>query len=152
MLTIAVDFDGTCVRHDFPKIGPEVPGAVATLRALLARGDRLILWTVRSGEHLDAAVAWFRERNLTLWGVNENPEQAAWSQSRKVYAEAYVDDAAIGAPSLAGTVRPVIDWARVWCAFGFDPREYPERDVPIPEAMLWGEQARGQVSQADGGA
>ena len=132
---IAVDFDGTCVRHEFPEVGPDVPGAVATLRALVARGDRLILWTVRDGAHLADAVQWFRDRDIELWGVNENPDQKAWSQSRKVYAELYIDDAAFGAPltpmpkagGYALTGRPAIDWRAVWGALGF---EWPFGGIP----------------------
>ncbi len=36
-MTIAVDFDGTIVRHRYPAIGEEIPFAIATLR-LGARG------------------------------------------------------------------------------------------------------------------
>ena len=45
-MIIAIDFDGTCVTHEYPKIGKDI-GAVDTLRALVAKGHKLILWTMR---------------------------------------------------------------------------------------------------------
>ena len=47
--TIAVDFDGTCVEHDYPEVGLDVEGAVETLKELQSRGHRIILYTMRSG-------------------------------------------------------------------------------------------------------
>ena len=46
-MTIAVDFDGTIVEHNYPKIGREIPFAVETLKMLAQDGHRLILWSVR---------------------------------------------------------------------------------------------------------
>ena len=34
MATIAVDFDGTIVTHEYPKIGTELPFATETLKNL----------------------------------------------------------------------------------------------------------------------
>lgn len=124
---IAVDFDGTCVTHEFPKVGRDV-GAAPVLRALVMAGHRLVLWTMRSDgrEALNArngqplenpnplsdAIKWFTERDIPLWEVNKNPEQATWTESPKAYANLYIDDAALGAPLLEGLKgeRPFIDW------------------------------------------
>lgn len=112
---IAVDFDGTCVEHNYPAIGMEVEGAVEVLRALNKRGHRIILNTMRSGEKLDAAVKWFSDRKITLWGVNCNPEQEEWTTSPKVYADWYIDDSALGCPItfIDGVRRPVVKWSKV---------------------------------------
>ena len=114
-LVIAIDFDGTCVEHDYPAIGLEVEGAVETLRALSKRGHRLILFTMRSGEKLEAAVRWFRDRKIELWAVNENPEQRSWTTSPKVYANYYIDDSALGCPIMFidGVRHPVVNWSKV---------------------------------------
>ena len=114
-LTIAIDFDGTCVEHDYPAVGMDVAGAAETLRQLQAKGHRLILYTMRSGELLRAAVEWFRSHYIELWAINENPEQRAWSASPKVYADYYIDDAALGTPIIYidGAPRPVVDWTRL---------------------------------------
>ena len=107
---IAVDFDGTCVEHNYPAIGMEVEGAVDVLRALNKRGHRIILNTMRSGEKLDAAVKWFRDRKVELWAVNRNPEQEEWTSSPKVYADLYIDDSALGCPIMFidGLRKPVV--------------------------------------------
>lgn len=112
---IAVDFDGTCVEHNYPAIGMEVEGAVDVLRALNKRGHRIILNTMRSGERLDAAVKWFRDRKVELWAVNRNPEQEEWTSSPKVYADLYIDDSALGCPIMFidGLRKPVVKWSKV---------------------------------------
>lgn len=43
-MIIAVDFDGTIVEHEYPKIGKEKIFATETLRQLINDGHRLILW------------------------------------------------------------------------------------------------------------
>jgi hypothetical protein len=121
-LTIAVDFDGTCVTHEFPKLGFDI-GAAPVLKELTDKGARIILWTMRSGEPLEVAVGWFKANGVPLFGVNENPEQKSWSQSPKAYAQVYIDDAALGAPldyDAKLSLRPFIDWAAVRSFFGLE--------------------------------
>ena len=48
-MTIAVDFDGTIVEHEYPKIGKEIPFAIDTLKMLIKDRHKLILWSVREG-------------------------------------------------------------------------------------------------------
>lgn len=114
-LIIAVDFDGTCVEHDYPAVGLDVEGAAETLRALNKKGHRLILYTMRSGAKLEAAQRWFKQHNIELWSVNRNPEQEEWTESPKVYAHYYIDDSALGCPIMFidGVRRPVVNWAKV---------------------------------------
>jgi hypothetical protein len=113
-LVIAVDFDGTCVTHDYPEIGQDI-GAIPVLKALVENGHRLILYTMRSGETLLQAEAWLKRQGVELWGINENPEQHTWTNSRKVYAHLYIDDAAFGAPLISkqGHSRPFISWSKI---------------------------------------
>ena len=112
---IAVDFDGTCVEHNYPAIGMDVEGAEDVLRTLNKHGHRIILNTMRSGQRLEAAVRWFRDRKIELWAVNRNPEQDQWTSSPKVYADIYIDDSALGCPLifLEGVRRPVVNWSKV---------------------------------------
>lgn len=114
-IIIAVDFDGTCVEHEYPSVGMDVEGAVETLRALNNKGHKLILFTMRSGDKLDKAVKWFKDRDIELWAVNENPEQKQWTESPKVYADIYIDDASLGCPIMFidGVRRPVVNWRKV---------------------------------------
>lgn len=121
-MVIAIDFDGTCVEHDYPAVGLDVEGAVDTLRALNKRGHRLILYTMRSGDKLEAALKWFKDRKITLWAVNRNPEQEEWTSSPKVFADIYIDDSALGCPIMFidGVRRPVVKWAKVRTQLEFD--------------------------------
>ena len=109
---IAIDFDGTCVTHDYPRIGKDI-GAVTVLKRLVEAGHKLILNTMRSGKELQDAVNWFNENGIELYGANENSTQKRWTQSPKVYANLYIDDAALGCPLRMNSdlsERPFVDW------------------------------------------
>ncbi len=111
---IAVDFDGTCVEHNFPLIGENVPFAVETLQWLQNKGVKLLLWTMRSGDHLAYAVDWWVKHGLQLHGINTNPAQKAWTSSPKAYAHLYIDDAALGCPLIHEEgKRPYVNWVAV---------------------------------------
>ena len=131
-MKIAIDFDGTCVSHEFPKVGNDI-GAASVLKMLVANGHDLILYTMRSntngntgfsdcipevhnGNFLDDAVNWFKENEIPLFGIQRNPEQDSWTSSPKCYAQLYIDDAALGAPlkkDKSISERPFICWERV---------------------------------------
>jgi len=111
---ICVDFDGTIVTHEFPRIGTPVPGAIETLKGLQASGNRLILYTMRYGETLQEAVDYCKEQGIEFYGVNQNPTQNRWSQSPKVYGHYYIDDAAVGCPLVYNEhERPYVDWIKL---------------------------------------
>lgn len=118
-MTIALDFDGTCVTHEFPEIGKNI-GAVPVLKCLIRNGHNLVLDTMRCArtghrDTLSEAVAWFKEKEIPLHGVNMNPDQRNWTTSPKVYAELYIDDAALGIPLVFKIgMRPFVDWLKVY--------------------------------------
>src|SRR5574340_1399991 len=103
-LTFAIDFDGTCVLHCFPDVGDDCPDAVEVMRWIVDNGGKLVLNTMRSDNyendqlHLKAAVCWFDTKGLPLAGINVNPGQSNCTSSPKVYANVYIDDAALGCP------------------------------------------------------
>ena len=114
-MDIAVDFDGTCVTHDYPRVGKDI-GAVPVLKKLVNSGNNIILNTMRSGEELGDAIQWFRDNDIPLYGINENPIQKSWTESPKVYANLYIDDAALGCPVIYDPAvgnRPFVDWTAV---------------------------------------
>ena len=111
-LIICVDFDGTCVTHEYPNIGKEI-GATEVLKQLTDKKHKLILFTMRSGKELQDAINWFKERDIPLFGINENPEQHTWTSSPKPYANLYIDDAAYGCPIKYDRIlssRPFVNW------------------------------------------
>ena len=97
-IKIAVDFDGTIVEHDYPKIGKEKLFAFQTLKELEKRGARLILWTFRSGTELEEAVKFCKMNGIEFYAVNKNyPEEIMDdSVSRKIDADIYIDDKNLG--------------------------------------------------------
>ena len=113
---IAVDFDGTCVTHDYPRIGKEI-GAPKVLKRLVEAGHKLILNTMRSGKELQDAIHWFNKNEIELYDVNENPTQKRWTTSPKVYTHMYIDDAAFGCPLRNVpdfSDRPFVDWDSIY--------------------------------------
>ena len=124
-MEICIDFDGTCVTHEFPKVGKDI-GAIPVLKELVNKGHLLILYTMRSDKpeqkSLTDAINWFKENDIPLFGINENPTQKEWTSSPKPYCHIYIDDAALGAPlnfDFNISNRPFIDWNKV--------RKYLER-------------------------
>lgn len=116
---IAIDFDGTCVTHDFPEIGKSI-GAEPVLKRLVKCGHKLILHTMRDSNEerstIQEAVNWFRMRGIPLEGVNYNPSQSEWTNSNKVFADLYIDDLALGVPLIYNpkiSSRPFVDWIEV---------------------------------------
>jgi hypothetical protein len=112
---IAIDFDGTCVTHEYPRVGKDI-GAVPVLKKLTDSGHKLILNTMRSGDTLVDAIKWFADNNIPLYGANTNPTQKDWTDSPKVYAHLYIDDAGIGCPVIfdpAVSGRPYVDWTAI---------------------------------------
>lgn len=111
-MTIAVDFDGTIVRHRYPEIGEEIPFAVQTLKMLQQDRHRLILWSVREGELLDEAVEWCRKRGLEFYAVNRDfPEEDVTknkSYSRKLKVDLFIDDRNVGGLPDWGTIYHII--------------------------------------------
>jgi hypothetical protein len=117
---VAVDFDGTIVRHAYPEIGETVPLAIEGLLAFQQKEWKIILNTMRSGERLQHAVDYLEARGVSLYGVNLNPTQRHWTESTKCYAPLYIDDAALGCPLIypAGD-RPFVDWLAIHYLMGW---------------------------------
>lgn len=97
-MTIALDFDGTVVDHIYPEIGKIQPNCLNVLNRIVQKKHKIILWTMRSGKELGEAIDFLTELGIPLYGKNTNPSQKYWTISPKVYAEIYIDDAALGAP------------------------------------------------------
>jgi hydroxymethylpyrimidine pyrophosphatase-like HAD family hydrolase len=106
-VTIAVDFDGTIVEHDYPDIGKEMLFAFITLKQLEKMGARLILWTFRNGKELEEAVEYCRKNGIEFYAVNKNYPEEIYDEtvSRKINADIYIDDKNVG--GFPG-------WSEVW--------------------------------------
>jgi hypothetical protein len=117
-MIICIDFDGTCVTHEFPEIGEDI-GAEPVLKKLVENGHKLVLFTMRSdgqdkGDVLSDAIRWFDERGIPLYGIQTNPDQRSWTTSPKAYGHIYIDDAALGVPLVRHEDgRPYVNWKKV---------------------------------------
>ena len=94
---IAVDFDGTLVKDEYPKIGSPNIKLRNKLRKL-ARDNTLILWTCRTGDKLKEAVEFCLLCDLQFHYINENSKEILEKygniDSRKITADIYLDDKA----------------------------------------------------------
>lgn len=108
MIIVAIDFDGTIVTHEYPRIGELVPGAKETINALAANGVKLFLYTMRDRDTLLDAKQFLLSNDIKINLFNESPAQ--FSTSPKQYAHIYIDDAMAAAPSMIYKGRRVIDW------------------------------------------
>jgi len=104
-LIIACDFDGTICEADFPNIGKPIKGAFKYLRKLKDDNHELILWTCRANKSLMDALCWLEINGISFFdAVNENtetwkslfPEFKHDKESRKIFADVYIDDKQIG--------------------------------------------------------
>lgn len=112
-MIIAYDFDGTLVENAYPEIGEPRKGdmhptLIEDVIELQKWGHKVILWTCRTGVHLDQAVEFCKKKGLIFDAVNDDIEEQkemwsekleAWretGQARKVFAHFYVDDRAVG--------------------------------------------------------
>ena len=137
-LILGVDFDGTVVTHRFPAVGQDAPHAARVIKRLIKeKGFIIVLNTMRSHKTcynpttgktcskiegkrlgltttLDDAVNWFEKNSIPLSGINKSPGQENWTDSPKVYATHYVDDAAIGSPIITlENGEECVDWLTI---------------------------------------
>lgn len=118
-MVIAVDFDGTIVKHEYPRIGEELPFATETLKMLQRDGHRLILWSVREDELLQEAVDWCHERGVDFYAVNkdypeENGRHNNESFSRKLKADMFIDDRNLGGLPSWGEIYQMVSHRQSW--------------------------------------
>jgi hypothetical protein len=131
-MVIVIDFDGTCVTNEFPKIGDEI-GATPVLKELVQNGHELVLFTSRNDQnkwlsyfsnakkkqnHLTEAINWFKERDIPLYGIQKHPKQKRWSSSPKAFGDIIIDYSTLGCPLVypdANSISktPYADWIEI---------------------------------------
>lgn len=141
-MTIAVDFDGTIVTHEYPKIGREIPFAIQTLKMLRDEGHLIILWSVREDELLDEAVEWCRARGLEFYAVNKDyPEEEQKNNnhfSRKLKADVWIDDRNVGGLPDWGTIyRMIHDNLTYEQVLSEDIRPDASHSKKLPKRKWW---------------
>ncbi len=104
---IAVDFDGTLVSDKWPEIGKPHKELIELLKALRQNhGVKIVLWTCRDfqdgRDYLEEAVEFCQNLGLEFDAINENireVQELTGEDTRKVYADLYLDDKAINVVS-----------------------------------------------------
>ena len=94
-LVIAVDFDGTLCKNQWPEIGPPIEPVIDYIKQLKEEGNKLIFWSCREGEMMAQAVVWCAEHGLHFDAINANlPERIKeyGTDPRKIGADYYIDD------------------------------------------------------------
>ena len=93
---IAVDFDGTLCKNDYPNIGEPNIFLIEKLKDVKKNlGAKIILWTCREGELLGEAVLWCEYYGLKFDAINDNIAEMKelWCNNpRKIGADFYIDD------------------------------------------------------------
>jgi len=104
-MIIAIDFDGTIVDHEFPKIGKLKPNARKVINRLFDEGHDIVIWTCRTsqdffeGKHEPTLLHVYRfllREGIHFTTINHNSPRAAFQATPKVYADVYIDDRNLG--------------------------------------------------------
>ena len=110
-MTIAVDFDGTIVAHEYPKIGKPIPFALEVLKKLIQEEHcNLILWTFREGRLLQEAIDYCEKNGVYFYACNKNypEEEEKDGNPRKIGADIFIDDRNIGGLPDWGTIYKIV--------------------------------------------
>lgn len=95
---IAVDFDGTLFKDNFPNVGEPIWATIKYIKAQKEKGSTIILWTCRCGENLETALEACKGVGLEFDYINENTKNnfdTYGNDCRKIFADIYIDDKAI---------------------------------------------------------
>lgn len=110
-IDILLDFDGTVVRHEYPKIGIDNPGAIDVIKRLQNKGHRIILNTYRAdcnNETFAEAFFYLKQRGIHIsdWRKTKSyPPKWDWNEIM-VTKRMYIDDIAPNIPIRSG----MVDW------------------------------------------
>lgn len=142
MLTIAIDFDGTIVTHEYPRIGKEIPFAIDTLKRIQNDFQAcLIMWTVREGVELQEAVDFCKERGLEFYAVNNNypEEKSTDKQPRKLKVDLFIDDRNLGGLPDWGVIYQMIASGKYLQPIPTDIQsEYPQQKKGLLRSIFGG--------------
>lgn len=105
-MIVAIDFDGTIVEDQFPDIGKMRIGAKEAINKLYDAGYTIIIWTCRTKIHKARCVEFLARNGIKFHYINEscktNVMKYGGIDTRKVYADIYVDD--------KGLLKPLPSW------------------------------------------
>ena len=93
---LAIDFDGTIreAKRATERESVLMPNCKEVLKKLHSEGFRMILWTCRSNAWLESVIAFLIKEDILKYFecINENVKDIVWWDTRKIYADRYIDD------------------------------------------------------------
>lgn len=93
---LAIDFDGTVrkAKRATEEKSELMDGCKEVLKLLYDDGFRMILWTCRSHAWLESVIEFLKEEDILKYFecINENVKDIVWWNTRKIYADRYIDD------------------------------------------------------------
>lgn len=107
-IVLAIDFDDTIVKSDYPKIIHKIDNAKTYINLLYAQGFGIVINTCREGLALADAINWLDANGVLYDYINCNfPHRIEFYQAdcRKISADCYIDDKNLGA---------IIDWDSIY--------------------------------------
>ena len=98
-LHVAIDFDGTIVEHEYPKVGPLKKDSVTGINLLKELGCYIIITSCRTSSKLHPGfVERIKQKQLIEEFLTENDilfDEVDDGSQGKVVADVYIDDHAI---------------------------------------------------------
>jgi len=92
-MTIAIDFDGTIVGHNYPNIGELKPNAKETINKWYESGHKIIIWSCRDNKEKKEAIDFLKEHGIKFHTFNENVKVSDdFNPYPKIFAHLYIDD------------------------------------------------------------
>lgn len=98
-MIIAIDFDGVINASPYPEVGVLVGGVRRAMKKLKRDGHYLIVWTCREGQDQTDAVNFMLAKDIPFDAINANHKaniEEHCNDSRKIYADLYIDDRQLG--------------------------------------------------------
>jgi hypothetical protein len=115
MIILYLDFDGTVVTFDYPRIGTDVPHALRVLGRLIKKGVYIILNTQRAemeDNSLTEAREYLIKNGINIDACNMKKVLPVWELplGKKIY----IDDIATGIPLMRDKNGiMMVDWLKV---------------------------------------
>ena len=98
-IVLSIDFDGTIVEVDYPRIGKLIPGAIRYINKLHKEGYMIIINSCRAGKHERQMRSFLNIQGIKYHYINENAEfliEKYKTDTRKISANIYIDDKSLG--------------------------------------------------------
>jgi len=111
--SVAFDFDGTLCENKFPQIGEPKEDMLKLLQIFYENDWDIIIWSCRSGEYKDEMEKWLYENAIPFNFINKNPNTYFQNDSRKIYADLYIDDKGLLTWSVESAIK-VFGFSRVF--------------------------------------